>query len=326
MRLEVDPQRRQEVVEQLARTAPRAHGCANSKRCVTSWIATNVRKSVGSSDQSASNARDVRDDEHHGPWSRPRHGHVVLPQHPLREEAERPGRPGRPSAAGESCASMPLIACSSAGQLGPAARRAARGRSTRRSGRRPAPAAREVLGVRADPRRAPDGAAPRDVGGGLEAGEARDVQLRDAHGSSNAVPILVGRLGVVAAFRGARDRHLSGELPVDRARRGRTSRAASRGTAARRERLRIHAEREPEPACLVAHAGHRTTAAPAFVTMAAWSDREPTSVSTRAADPRAGRPAVARRGRWRGRRPRRRRHLRLHRHGARPLRRRRVTG
>ena len=31
------------------------HGRANSKRCVTSWIATYVRKSVGSSDQSRSN-------------------------------------------------------------------------------------------------------------------------------------------------------------------------------------------------------------------------------------------------------------------------------
>ena len=93
----------------------RAHDCANSKRCVTSCRATNVRKSVASSDQSASNRRTLGTTNITAPG--PDRG-TATSNCPSTRCARNPSTcpTWAPISNGEICASMPLIACISGGR------------------------------------------------------------------------------------------------------------------------------------------------------------------------------------------------------------------
>ena len=102
----------------------RAHGRANSNRCVTSCIAMNVRKSVGSSDQSCSNCAmfDTTNNSDPGPDRG-----IAMSYCPMTRCPRKPSTVPTcaPSSRGESCSNIPLIACISPGTSGPIASRVA---------------------------------------------------------------------------------------------------------------------------------------------------------------------------------------------------------
>ena len=206
------------------------------------------------------------------------------PRRTVRAPAARgtraPARPGRPSATARSAP-----ACRSSPASQAAGRRAAcevhRLADARCAAGSSRPARFSVFAPIHSARRTARTSATSM--GGFEPGEPRDVQLGDAHGFLEAVALVVGGVAILARLGGARDGDLPRELPVHGAGRGRHHAlhlAEQRRVA---QRLRIHAEGEPEPAAsLVAHEVIVRPLGPsALVTMAACPTCEPAPSPTR---------------------------------------------
>ena len=246
--------------------------------------------------------RDVRHDEQERSGPRSRDRDVVLAHARVARGTRAPCRPARPAAAARAARTSRPWPASPRGPPGralhgwprssPSAIRCAAGSSSSRR-----------LSVFAFTQSARRTGGPRDVGGRLEAGEPRDVQLGDAH------DLLERRRSSSASARGrrgppARSRCRSGgPSPSSRAPTTTTSRAGALGRAARRRTHRGRRIRTGSP-CIQ---GTR----PCPARMGVVSDQVFVRIACRS--------ALGGRGLGLGRRRRRRRHLRVHRNRPGPL-------